>query len=289
MSRKVSPHVARALKGRGKASSKPSTDIETVENLAYKALANGAERIGQRLIKWDVSGTCQTPVKVVRWSRATGDYRRVNRDGVASRPMIEVTMLTKCRKCAECRRKRAALWRFRAIAEIKRAERTWFGTLTASPDEHVRMELRARARLANNANATEKALFSALAQEMGIEATKWLKRVRERASVPFRYLLVAEVHNSVNTSEEMRGRPHLHILIHDYAGQPLRKHHLKDAWKIGHCKFTLLSGDQSDFRGAMYLTKYITKTAELRIRASLNYGEENDALGSIDTYKHSTE
>lgn len=118
-----------------------------------------------------------------------------------------------------------------------------------------------------------------------------------------RYMLVAEAHNSEKTSVEMKGRPHFHILVHDYSdnglvsGSPLEaiasgrdgeweKRLIKtkqgykgfafvtdDAfirknWQLGFTKFQLATSEQSIF----YLCKYLSKSMLARVRASIEYG-----------------
>lgn len=294
--RDVSEHVARALRLEPRA--KPVLGLEAVERLAIDALASGADRTGSRKVHWDVSGPCIRPRPVVVWSRSPGLLKRRTKVN----HMMEVTLLTPCRRCPECLQRRARLWRMRAIAETSAAERTWFGTLTASPEQQYRLETRARAvtpgiweELSNEAK------FHALATELGKDVTLWLKRLRKNRGmsyaqrlayrreqerlggpkvippVAFRYLITCEIHDSEKTSPEMRGRPHMHLLLHEFPGAPLKKQGLQEAWKLGHSSFKLVQGH----RGAMYVAKYLSKASDVRVRASEDYGstvETDDAL-----------
>lgn len=159
------------------------------------------------------------------------------------------------------------------------AERTWFVTLTYRPEIHYRMELQAGGAygpdFADQALETKSRL---LAKEAGHELTKFMKRLREAASVPLRYLAVTEYHMSAKTSPELLGRPHHHLLIHELAGQPVRKRAIVSSWQNGHLQAKLVDGNKA----AMYIAKYLSKETDVRIRASINYGEQsepiNDAL-----------
>lgn len=294
----VSPHVRRALEA--PARQRAPVGLEAVERLAIEALAQGAERKGSRKVFWDVSGDCRSPVHVVTWSRATGLIKRARQRNY----MMEVSLDTRCRKCPECRKARARLWRARAIAETKAAERTWFGTLTANLVEHHRFETQARAAAAGTwEGLSNDAQFHALATEFGKEITLWLKRVRKNGGlsfaqrllkrqelrslgepeviepIAFRYLITCEVHDSEKTSPELRGRPHFHCLIHEYSGRPIRKNGLQEPWKLGFTNFKLVKGMQ----GPMYVAKYLEDADDVRVRASENYGvsHQDDALASI--------
>lgn len=253
----------------------PPPPVEALESLAYEAFANGGEfpsgwieasgayTRNLRHAHWDIAGDCQRPVRLTLSSRHSRRWR-------VTRERMTVTLEARCRQCPACLRKRAALWRYRAIGEIAAAERTWFGTLTFRPEEHYRMEISARAG-AKPAASDSQALGAwrrAQIREAGKELTKFFKRVRKNTGLPMRYLAVAELHLSSKTSDVMRERPHYHLLIHEQAGCPIPWKALDREWTLGHSKFKLVS----DTRGAMYVCKYISKEAGARIRASQNYG-----------------
>lgn len=187
---------------------------------------------------------------------------------------MQVTLEAPCRKCPECLRKRAAMWRFRAIAEIAQAERTWFGTLTARPEEHYRLDLLASGRKANFEFLTDAEKFPWRAKEYGREVTRYLKRLRENSGVPLRYLCVTEIHDGERTSPEMRGRPHVHLLMHEFPGSPIRKSRLEADWHLGYSSWKLVQG----VKAAMYICKYISKANDARVRASIDYGRNNDLV-----------
>jgi len=241
--------------------------VETIERVFANALASEAfTRLGTRRGVWDVSRDCDRPVPVTLHSRATGSLRRLK----AGKPIpgIELVMLTPCRRCLVCLRKKARLWRYRALSEIQVAPRTWFGTLNTRPDFDVWCDHVAATETRDFWSLPLEKKFAPRVKVMGREVTKYLKRVRKNSGVPIRYLLVSEQHNSENTSDWKRGRPHFHMLVHEYPNSPMRKHFLDDAWHHGFSQWRLTR----DQEAAWYVSKYITKSNDARVRASLDYG-----------------
>lgn len=178
---------------------------------------------------------------------------------------IMADMYVPCRKCNECLKHRARLWTARAVDELRLSNRTWFGTITLSPEAQY-MAL-ARARRAAFLGAVD---FDALDageqfrlrhEQIGVDLTKWLKRVRKNSGVPLRYLLVVEAHKS--------GLPHYHVLVHQVGEGAITKRALQDAWSLGFTQFKLVDGDP---KTAFYVCKYLSKSALARVRASAGYG-----------------
>ena len=60
---------------------------------------------------------------------------------------LTLIMHMKCRACPDCRRLRRREWYLRAGIELSRCKRSWFGTLTLSPESAFRCEVFARRRL----------------------------------------------------------------------------------------------------------------------------------------------
>lgn len=147
--------------------------------------------------------------------------------------------------------------------------RTWFGTLTLRPQEHFAALSRVRNRMAKSGEdfdtLSEEARFSALSGEIGKDITLWLKRVRKESGARLRYLLVSEAHKS--------GLPHFHCLVHEVSAEgPVAERTLRKQWKLGFAQFKLVAqGDET--KTARYVTKYITKSAITRVRASQGYGQ----------------
>lgn len=255
--------------------------IEEVERLAGKALAHGATRHSYRTVEWSVSGNCSEPITTVVHSNQTGNLKQVTNKLVAApsgalvrkrvvkpRPMMQVILHVPCRRCSVCLQKKAYLWRHRAVWEIAQAERTWFGTLTLRPEEHYKVDLLAKTHERETLETDYVSVFDLRAREVGKMATRYFKRLRKETGQPFRYLLVNEIHDGKNTSPEMRGRPHLHVLLHEFTGQPFRKELLQRQWPHGFSNWKLVE----NVKAAGYITKYISKALDARVRASINYG-----------------
>jgi len=270
------------------------TDVETIQRVFVQAMADphGFTRHGSRMGTWDVSRGCLDPTPVTMASRATGSLRAVR---LKKRPAgIELVLLTPCRRCEVCLRKHAALWRGRACTEIEYSARTWFGTMTCRPDIHVWVDHVCATRERDFWNLSPDKKFAARTKVLGEEATKFLKRVRKQSGHRIRYLLVTEIHDGERTSYEMRGRPHLHMLLHEFPGQQVPKRLLESQWVFGHSSWRLTEGQGA----AWYVSKYISKATDARVRASVGYGSRTEPerseggktkIASLDVVKISTE
>lgn len=244
---------------------------ETVRRVQRLALANGgsirpfADGSPSRTVVWDVAGNCLSPVVVEMHGRASeGNLKMTNVTPTCNRPnFAELTV--PCRKCANCLRRKAYHWRLRALAEYHSAQRTWLATFTVSPTSLVFLLSRARVRLGRAGTdyeaLTEREQFLELEREGFAEVQKWLKRLRK--NVPgsaIRYLLVTERHKS--------GLPHWHMLLHEGAKRLSYDRVLKGSWSLGFDSYKLVKGSQA----AGYVTKYLSKSIEARVRASSRYG-----------------
>ena len=180
---------------------------------------------------------------------------------------VPVEIEARCRKCEGCLLHRRRLWTARAIDELKASQRSWFGTLTLSPESQWRMRLatdrrirRRRGELLQQLEPAEQ--FKETVDTINREITLFLKRVRKQAGVPLRYLLVSEAHAS--------GDPHFHIILHE-PSSPVRKSLLEKQWRLGFSHWRLV--DTLDSRSAYYACKYLSKDAQTRVRASVRYGQ----------------
>ena len=196
--------------------SEAPNDIE-VRALARKAAEAGCRVVQRTLFDWDISADCDQPYVSEHCAEPTipiGANQRVREDyhGIP----ISVIVRTRCHKCAACLKARYWMWRLRAATELSFATRTWFGTLTLSPEAHYHMRCKAdlelRAREVTpfdecDADAQFVARHNAIARDI----TLWLKRIRKQSGASIRYLLVCEAHKS--------GLPHYHILVHQPSGQ----------------------------------------------------------------------
>lgn len=255
----------------------------------------------------DLSFSCDTPWR--RIFRAKHVYR-TDKSGGWPR-LLSVAVYYRCRRCPRCMKQRANQWAEKAKVETQFHPRTWFGTITLSPSEHAILDVKVAKRNLDTRLLTPDERFRARAQVFAVEIGRWLKRVRIDAQRRHntqdsicRYLLVAEKHDSSSTSDQMRGRPHFHILLHEtwigalVEGNPLRALetpgradgevvwfpnnngkpccYLTDAstvrkqWKLGFTKFELCT----DVNSAIYLCKYLSKDMLWRVHASQHYGDE---------------
>lgn len=225
----------------------------------------GFERTGITTAEWKIAGPCLSPVPV----EMNGAPSRIAGNGRQRKPGHGFTLLlhTRCRKCPPCLKARRNLWAARARAEIEGANgRTWFATFTLNPVNRFMVLARASARLSRGGTdintLSEPDRFEELAREFGAEMTKYLKRLRQNTGAPFRYILVAERHKD--------GTPHFHALFHEQTVEhPLRHATLAAGFMLGYTNFKLCEGSEA----AWYVAKYLAKSAETRVRASLGYGQ----------------
>lgn len=245
---------------------------DEVRAYALLALAKGATVQSETAVAWSVAGSCTNP----RPFSLAGKPLR-GKEGPQRQEPLWLDMEVRCRRCAACLKARSHHWAERALLEVQSAERTWFGTLTFSPDEQWLMQARARVKSAggfDEARTSQRwdegdaeyaarvrgAQFSRLHHANGPLLTKWLKRIRKNSGATLRYILVAEAHKS--------GMPHYHCLIMQARnGPPILHRHLAKAWVHGFSQFKL-----AEPGAVRYVCKYLAKSADARIRASLHFG-----------------
>lgn len=231
----------------------------------HHALSERAVRDGSTVTR-DLSRKCQNPRQQTFWAmRGYIDLpqfrqRRIQMDGephwwlerIRLAPSTHrwfLHLILSCRKCAACGRARSRLWAGRAEQEIKISVRTWFCTFTVAPEHRLRAAILAGRK------------GSDVHQEVASWFTKYMKRVRKEASARLRFLMVVEDHKD--------GFPHLHALVHEVAvDHAVSKRILQGQWPYGFSNVKL-TGKGS----ARYVTKYISKQATARVRASLAYGQ----------------
>jgi len=241
-------------------------DVETIQRLFVDAMSTDSfTRHGSRMGTWDISGSCEDPVPVTHHSRASGLAKSL-RKGAKMPPGIELVMLTPCRQCPSCLKYIAWFWRGRAQTEIEAASRTWMITLTARPDVHVWIDHECSTRQRNFWGSPPAKIFAERSKVFGEEVTKYLKRLRKQSRAKLRYLLIAETHDGADTSDFMRGRPHFHMLLHE-VGMQVPKRLIQGQWQHGFSDVKL-----ADHGASWYVSKYITKAKQARVRASLRYG-----------------
>lgn len=245
---------------------------DTALALARKAFEAGARqrvwpdgKVTLRSLDWDIAGNCENPRYIEIGARVgSRDASRwvypLKQGGTVS-----VRMSVRCRTCQRCLKKRAAMWRHRALAECDYAPRTWFCTFTFRPTKQTEFLNRARLRMHRQGldydSLAPQDRLGLLDDEAYKSIQDFIKRVRKNSRASLRYLVVTEAHKS--------GAVHYHALIHEQNPDcPVRHSVLSKAWRDGFAKFNLLHDRQQ----ATYVTKYLHKTARARVRASGRYG-----------------
>lgn len=175
---------------------------------------------------------------------------------------MPIDIKVRCRKCAACLRQRARKWTARAFIECGQAYRTWFGTLTLGPDRRFWVRASAISQVGNLNHLTPDERYKALERQIAPEVTRWLKRVRKASGATLRYFVTSESHKD--------GFPHYHILVHERCHSGVTKAQLDTAWKWGFTKFRLVDNHG---KAAWYVSKYLSKDALTRVRASRLYGQ----------------
>jgi len=203
------------------------TTVERVERIARNALLGGYGRVvRERHVHMELAMDCLEPYGFTIHGRYSA------RHGNRVRP-ITVTAESRCRKCASCTLRRKMFWTGRAITEYQQASRTLFGTFTMSPEQHYLLDMRASLGFRHGkadpryavdfGKLSPQEIFTERTRQFGFELQNYLKLLRkgnpEHVKPAVRYLLIAEMHNSATTSDEMRGRPHFHILLHEQQGR----------------------------------------------------------------------
>ena len=287
-------------------------DMDAVIRLAVRALENGGIQKNPSTIEWNVAGRCEDPHLVEIWARQrrrrkrgstlgrwsqTGRYPIIDLISESWGNRLNVDMWVSCRKCRACLLAKANAWANRAEAELSTWPRTWFATFTFGPGTRTECINRARLRLSRDGVDYDALSDAARRRELVREAqpyltrylkllrkgetvVKWEQRKHKRTGKPLkprkvrvripgarlRYLAVTELHAD--------GTPHIHALIHEMAGQePIVKRRLHKHWKAGFSYFKLVEIDPESIRDtAWYVCKYLTKSSESRVRASLDYG-----------------
>lgn len=239
---------------------------DRMQRLVAHALENGGQRVSAVWFQWNTEGKCTMPVHRDLYSRPPkGRGEKWITVAPGKRAPLGLRLQTKCRKCDQCLKARAAFWRLRAQQEFIGAERTWFITLTFKPEEQFRLLEAARHNVAQGGGDFEmlppKEQFARLVTQSGREVTKFLKRVRKNSGSRFKYLSVAEEHKS--------GKPHWHLLVFENDPfKPVRHSVLSAAWVLGFTQIKL-----AEEKHGAYLCKYLSKSLSARVRASQGFGQ----------------
>lgn len=225
------------------------SDREAIRALQFIAASTGGNTA-------QLSGSCQLPRKVRLMAYAAWEKT------------ASVVAAVRCRRCPNCLKYRASKWSQKGIVEVRASQRTWFGTLTVRPETRFQYRMLTEHRLTEGGQQVDSAsarYFREHVKDLGREITLFIKRVRKNSGARMRYLLVAERHKD--------GYPHFHVLIHEVHGSaPVTKAILEKAWQAGFSNWRLVSQDQP--KVVYYVTKYLTKSALTRVRASFRYGRD---------------
>lgn len=224
------------------------TDREAVRDLQSRAASIGS-------LVAQCSGSCALP-------------RRIRMAYIGMDDPASLVLTVRCRRCPPCLKYRGRTWANKGMAEVRASQRTWFGTLTIRPDVRFQYKMRTEHRLINDGQMVNEAsgqYFREHVKDLGRELTLFFKRLRKNSGAKIRYLLVAERHKD--------GYPHFHLLLHELRDSaPVTKRVLEDAWQVGFSNWRLVNSDEP--KVVYYVTKYLTKSALTRVRASFRYGRD---------------
>ena len=246
---------------------RPRDHAELVSEIYETSLKSGQDEAGRWVLPY--AGDCQQPISI-KSNSATG--------------ALFVLYEVRCRRCNPCLRARTNYWGFAAMNMTMEAQeqglRTWFGTLTLSPEAQAEMFQRAFERWSNDHPGPrpdwwdEVACdhrFGLIRAEILREVQRYWKRLR-KAGHKFKYFLVFERHRS--------GLPHMHFLLHEQ-GAPIRKRVLQSNWPWGFSNVSIVGGKSARAaapeRAAWYVAKYLSKSYQSRQVASAKYRPEKRA------------
>lgn len=253
------------------------------------ALRGGGVRISPITTTWDCASGCLTPYIVTyccnfrlfdhalkRRMLAQPPYpvgltlaQTFDWVAIPARSRRYLLVKQSCRRCSTCLKKRQRLWARRAKAEILASERSWFMTFTVSPQYRTIYAARASRRLGCSVDTlSDDEVFAAHYREISLDFTKYLKRIRKASGASLRFIMVVENHAN--------GYPHLHAFIHEREGR-VTKALLQEHWRVGFSTAKLCSPET-----VFYVTKYLSKQARARVRASLQYGTTFGIVRHLD-------
>lgn len=243
----------------------PEISYSAARRLAARAALLG-EKHGRSDYTLDASGVCVDPRSVTFKHTPEGVREH-------SVQQLRIYARVPCNDCELCRWSKRKMWQNRMRSEILRSNRTWFLTLTASPEAHAFAEVKAKALLRKRGItfATDKQNARARSRVYARDIQLFQKRLRKaHGTGGLRFLGVMELHKS--------GLPHYHMLIHE-TGLPVSKRQIERAWHLGFSKPKLVDMAPEHIEKACeYVAKYISKDGlnhGARIICSLKYGAES--------------
>jgi len=167
-----------------------------------------------------------------------------------------LTFGVRCRRCDNCLAYRTRLWAARVRDELANANRTWFLSAT----------LGGSFRALTVADISKE--FTRFLGRLRISfrpRKKWsLRKKFAHAVLPqsIKYVMVVELQKD--------GTPHVHAMIHE-TGRAIPARQLRQHWRLGYKDVELVK--DTPHVAARYITKYIQKSEQSRIRASIGYGK----------------
>lgn len=228
-------------------------DWTKFSSMVSRAISDGAE-LNSPKCEWDASGGCEKPY-MVSFASAPPEHTFLEKVQIKDGYVFYLDMWTPCRKCPKCLDNRRRLWSARMRREYINSNRSWLMTFTINP--HYRFIFSCRSGSRD---------YFASYSEISKELTKYFKRLR-KAGYRFRYCVVAEAHKD--------GYPHLHALLHEVSA-PIPKSRLQAEWIYGFTNCKLVSDEVA----CKYVSKYLSKDARTRIRASQGYGQSGRDLST---------
>lgn len=199
------------------------------------ALQTRFRRSGELIITTDLS--TGMPVKVRKTVLELVDMHFYDK-------AVSIFYYSRCRKCPDCLRARRRQWMRRISLRLAQARRTWFVTFTLGP--------------------SARAIVRVHKKELGKEVTRYLKRLRKKLGkrATFKYVVAFELHKD--------GTPHVHLLIHEMDNAITRRE-IEAPWYWGRVKNAKLVIVSERMKALRYVAKYLLKSSDGRVRASLHY------------------
>lgn len=229
---------------------------------------------GRAVVVTDCLAPTRIPLEGVHGGELGTEYPDVRH----GKNLLIVAIDARCKKCAPCLRARSNSWAYRTRVEIMEAQRTWFVTLTLSPDWQEHYGLLAISQCGRDGrdfeHLSEAEEFGYRNRVISKQVTLFIDRLRKRSKTKMRYIAVTEAHKT--------GLPHYHLLVMEQMGQPAilyrhfgfskkdrDQHGSSCCWGLGHSTASLVT---DSIRVPWYVCKYLSKNNLARVRASALFG-----------------
>lgn len=240
--------------------------VDKVLNMIF---SGNVQFIKVRPYRYEVflSGDCLNPYLIELTGRDSVDQfdREVLLQGSASNPTF-VDLYVRCRRCETCRANTYRRWYARTMQEMMISQKAYLVTPTFNGEHRNEINVGAVLRMIGDDDLTEWGALNKASYEFVKKAFKRVRSRNKRESRPvtLRYLAVSEAHED--------GFPHYHILIFADKRYGLNDCLFTEFVKMGRTTVDLVKDPQ---RQVGYCLKYILKSGQHSIRASLNFGSRN--------------